>query len=215
MNRVFLSAIFMLLTLAGCVFPAEYPQDFPRRVVADDGCPTLSGTYFMKASIRQAFGIEEEREFMALLFVDDTFRQKSETQQRQWYLQIPKAADRMRLKFGADRILRVELISEQKIVALAEYSEAKGQIECKKDGATLQSVLGGTRGQGNPLVGVEGGYVQLFKAEDGTLIAYSFHYGVGMVFLVLPFAGGEGTWIRWPVVNPNMPMPPIVGTSSN
>jgi len=102
------------------------------------------------------------------------------------------------ISFGDDRSLRVRAFQNGDVIAARAYSESAGTLSCNDAGAEIlahgPSLPEGT---GDPLFGPEWGATYLRPARDGSLIVEGRGSGVGLIFMVVPFAFSETSWTRF------------------
>lgn len=179
-------------SLSGCLFLHSYPQRWSPLASISDPCGRLAGRYSPTGEYGDpsAAGRYGPAQLLAYLHA---YPEQLEERRR-----IDKI-DTVELTFGGDRILRMRALQNADVITERTYSEKDGTLSCNGDGAEILSYgpsLPG--GKTNPLAGVTWGATYLRRSDDGSLIVKTRETGVGLVFMFLPFAGGETNWVRFP-----------------
>lgn len=181
--RRLLASVSLLCATGGCAFSfPDYPGHWAPIAQSSDHCASLSGSYKNKS-----WGLEGENNLIPALS-EILFKGA-----------IGKGlVERIDIKFGSDRILRVEAVRGSDVVATTEFSEQEETLACIKSGAEIHAYSGFTRTPGNPVVGHESESTTLARATDGAIIAKMSSGGFGLAYLLIPMGGEQVQWVRFP-----------------
>jgi hypothetical protein len=108
-------------------------------------------------------------------------------------------ADWVELTFSATRGLHVTAAQGDEIIAERTYTEGDSTLSCGTDGAEILAYSGLPQGKGaNAIAGLVWEATYLRKAQDGALILKHHAGVVGMIYMIVPVAGADDSWVRFP-----------------
>lgn len=178
-------AALLPLTLAGCIFHADYPKQWsaPLKTV---GCAGLAGDFAQDGTAQTVDGARGSKFFYLLLKDREDFAA----------IERGPKIDHVVLSFSGG-VLTAQAMHGTQPVRSLRLSEADGDLHCRRSGAEITLYSGVTHGAGNPVAGVEYDSLALAVTEDGYLVVKRSGGATGLVYMVWPIYVSQTDWMRF------------------
>jgi len=177
-----LALSLVLLSACTAIEKSPYPADWPPVGLAAKDCAVVNGIY-SNAAERQTYQHPHNDVMLALALLPPG---EPVTQ-----------TARVALEYGDEGCLLVHALAEDGAVLIERrYRMGEGFVRCEEGVLILNPAKMPERvsAPDNPLVGISSSRIELYKAQDGSLIMRESGSATGMAFLLVPMHMQSEEW---------------------
>lgn len=173
----------VLLSACTAIEKSPYPTDWPVVERGATECTGISGVYYSSAAVLQTYQHPRQDVLLALTLLPPG----------EYLSQV----QRVSLDFENDGHLLVNALAEDGTVLLERRYREDGEFLRCESGALIfnpAKMPEISKAPDNPLVGISKSRIELYKAQDGSLIMRESGSATGMVFLLVPVHAQSEQW---------------------